>query len=166
MLTLAALVVEWGMMKVSFSQVKVSTPKGVKDRACCTVLATQFCLGLDFGQAQALLASFGRRKHQGFWPRQFCPGLGLVHRPDLAALRLSSALEGMQNGRFFVFAGMHCFAVVDGRIFDNLFTKPGCIVKAVYEAPMDNPEFLKRYPYLEMLARIDKLPDMRAINCR
>jgi hypothetical protein len=153
-------------MKANFCMVKVATPKGVRDRACCTVLATQFCLGLDFKQAQDIVAARGRKKNQGFWPRNLCPGLGLVHRPDLGAMRLITALESMQTGRFFVFAGHHCFAVVDGRIFDNLFTKPGCVIKAVYEAPMDSPEFLSRYPYLETLARIDKLPDMRAINCR
>ena len=152
-------------MKVGFSQVKVSTPKGVRDRACCTVLATQFCLGLSWEQARDLAAAQGRKKNQGFWPRDLCPSIGLEQRPDLGAKTLMKALEDMQVGRFFVFVANHCFAVVDGRIFDNLFTKPNCRIKAVYEAPLDNPVFLKRYPYLEMLARIDKLPDMRAINC-
>lgn len=153
-------------MKANYVLCKTYLPKGVTDRACCTVLAAQFCLGLDFATAQSLLASYGRKKNQGCWPRVCCPALGLVQRPDLGAMTLMKALEQMQTGRFFVFSGHHCFAVVDGRIFDNRFTSPNCRIKAVYEAPLDDAAFLARYPYLEKMVALDKLPDMRGIFCR
>jgi hypothetical protein len=71
----------------------------------------------------------------------------------------------MQSGRFVVFVVGHFFAVVDGRIFDNRFTSVLSRVKMVYGAPLDSDAFLRRYPYLEKCVALDKLPDMRAINC-
>jgi hypothetical protein len=151
---------------VNYVLIKTHLPKGVSDKAPCTVLATQFCLSLTWEHAHKLAAEQGRKNNRGFWPRILCPALGLEHRPDLGAQSLMTALESMQTGRFFVYVAHHCFAVVDGRIFDNRFTKRNCRIKAIYQAPLDNPDFLSRYPYLEKLAALDKIPDIRGINER
>ena len=131
----------------------------------CTVIATQMCLGLSYKEAHEKMAKIGRKPNRGYRYRIAAPILGLEVRTDLVNMTVGTALKSLQSGRFVIRVKRHVFAVVDGRMFDTVFTNTRKRVMAVYEAPMDNPVFLKRYPYLEMLARIDKLPDMRAINC-
>jgi hypothetical protein len=80
-------------------------------------------------------------------------------------MSLARALEGLQSGRFVVRVNHHVFAVVDGRMFDNGFPKRGERVKMVYEAPLDDAGFLARYPYLENLVRLEKLPDVWSKHC-
>ena len=136
-----------------------------KEKADCTVLATQFCLGLSYPEAYALLAKCGRKPRRGFPFRKASGQLWLETRDELCGMTLMKALEGMQVGRFVVRISGHVFAVVDGRIFDNGFTNPRCRVKMVYEANLNDPGFLARYPNLKKLVALDKLPDMRALNC-
>lgn len=136
-----------------------------KEKADCTVLASQFCLGLSYEAAHKLMAGVGRKPNGRANYRKAAPALGLVPRPDLSCMTLMKALEGMQSGRFVVRIAGHVFAVVDGRMFDSGFPKRGARVRMVYEAPLDNPDFLSRYPYLEKIVALDKLPDMRALNC-
>jgi len=148
-------------MKANYVLVKVKS----RERADCTVLATQFAFGLSYETAHGLMAAHGRKLGccAAFWDA--APRLGLVQRPDLSCMTVIKALEGMQNGRFIVSMSRHVFAVVDGRIFDNHFTKEKARVEMVYEVPLDNPAVLSRYPYLEKIVALDKLPDMRALNC-
>jgi hypothetical protein len=51
-------------------------------------------------------------------------------------------------------------------MFDNHFTNFNRRVLGVIEVPLDNPEFLSRFPYLEKIIALDKIPDIRGINER
>ncbi len=132
-----------------------------REKADCTVLATMYSLALSYEEAHKLLEGYGRKARCRFLYRQAAWKLGFVDRPDLAACTLMTALKGMQSGRFVVKISGHVFAVVDGRIFDNHFTKTKCRVQMVYE--LHN---VAKYPYLAKLAELDKLPDIRGINER
>jgi hypothetical protein len=149
-------------VKANYVLVKVKS----RERADCTVLATQFAFGLSYENAHSLMAAHGRKLGCCAAFQVAAPKLGLVQRPDLSCQTVIKALEGMQNGRFVVKISGHVFAVADGRIFDNHFTKPGARVKMVYEVPLNNPEVMARYPYLEKCVALAKLPDIRGINQR
>jgi hypothetical protein len=148
-------------VKANYTLVKMQS----KEKADCSVLAAQFALNLSYERAYGLLELAGRKPRQGVYGPTF-EKLGLQQRPDLSCMTVGRAMESMQSGRFVVFVSGHFFAVVDGRMFNNQFTKFESRVRMVYEVPLDSEDFQARYPHLAELVRIDKLPDMRGINCR
>jgi hypothetical protein len=143
-----------------------------KERADCTVLAAQHSLAISYEVAHAILAGLGRRNGCRFRFREVADRLNLHERIEFASYGTVHQLmiqDGqLQKGRFVVRTGGvhsgHTFAVVDGRIFDNRFNCLKCRVTHVWEIPTWDGEFLSRFPYLGMLAEVDKLPDIRAIN--
>jgi hypothetical protein len=147
-------------VNITYSLVKMQSKK----RADCSVVALAAAAALSYDDAEARLTFAGRK------PRRRVPGrifekLGFEARPDLCCMTVSSALQGMQSGRFVVYVAGHFFAVVDGRCFDSLFTPVTARVKMVYEMPLDNPAVTGQYPWLHKIVELDKLPDMRALNC-
>jgi len=147
-------------MKANYVLVKVKS----QEKADCAVVAAQFALGLSYKDAYALLAKHGRKSRQTTPASTFLQ-LGLEARWDTNGKQVGTVMSDMQTGRFVVFTARHFFAVVDGRMFDSQFTSFKSRVKVVFEVPLDNPAVLSRYPYLEKCVALDKLPDMRAINC-
>jgi hypothetical protein len=135
-----------------------------REKADCSVLAAQFCIGLGYEVAYELLAEAGRAPRRRV-PSRIFEKLGLVQRPELSGRTVGKALESMQSGRFVVFIAGHFFAVVDGRVFDSQFTNWGARVKMAYQAPMEDDDFLRRYPYLQKLARLGKLQDVWGNRC-
>jgi hypothetical protein len=136
-----------------------------KEKNDCSVHAASHALSLSYERAYGLLELCGRQPKRGV-PGRIFEKLGLVQRPDLACMPFMQAMESMQTGRFVVFVPGHFCAVIDGRIQDIRFDSHKHRVRMVYEVPLDNPDVLSRYPYLEKCTALDKLPDMRAINCR
>jgi hypothetical protein len=136
-----------------------------KEKNDCSVTAASFALALSYERAYGLLELCGR-KPKGRVPGRIFKKLGLVARPDLACLPFMEAMDSMQTGRFVVYVPGHFCAVIDGRIQDTRFDSHKHRTKMVYEVPLDNPDVLSRYPYLEKIVALDKLPDMRAINSR
>jgi hypothetical protein len=134
-------------MSANYCLVKMQS----KEKADCTVLATQFCLGLSYAEAHKLMADLGRKPGCRFSYRFASGKLGLETRDELSCMTVGKALDSMQSGRFVVRVAHHVFAVVDGRIYDNGFTNPRSRVKMVYEANLNDPGFLRRYPYLEKI---------------
>lgn len=144
----------------NYTLVKMQSRK----RADCSVLALQFSAALSYEDAEARLAFLGRKPGCGA-PNRFFDCLGYERREDLCCMTVGKALDSMQEGRFVVRIAKHFFAVVDGRIIDSQFTKVKSRVKMVYQVPLDSPTFLSKFPYLEKCTALDKLPDMRALNC-
>lgn len=146
-------------MKTTYSMVLMKS----QERNDCSVLAAQFALNLTYEQAYDALELAGRDRCSRVPSRIFL-ALGMESRPDLSCMAFGKALEDMQTGRFVVFVKGHFFAVVDGRVYDSrLDISAKTVVAMVYQAPLDNPEFLERYPALKNLVRLDALPDIRSI---
>jgi len=123
----------------------------------CVVRALQFSCSLDYAEAHALAKQWGRKDRRAFLTTQIralFKHLGLRMRPDLSCRRVWSALSDMQHGRFIVNTCDHTLAVIDGICYDSEFTRWNKIVEMAYEIPVDEPDFLDRFPELKRIYKI------------
>jgi hypothetical protein len=110
---------------------------GMAETRDCTVRAVAIAMCMSYPAAHAKLAALGRKPRRG-WP--FSPWnaerLGLEHRVNLKEERtVKSLMPRLAKGRFIVRIAGHVFAVVDGRIIDNVTIKPLSRIRNVYEVP-------------------------------
>lgn len=102
----------------------------------CSVRALAHVLGVEYGQAHAMLAEIGRKDRHGLKHKHFIRNLdrlGLEQRPDLSCMTLARALPLMASGRFMCWVHRHFFTVIDGVVFDTWEQRPGRRLKMVYQ---------------------------------
>jgi hypothetical protein len=141
----------------------------LREHNSCTVYAVACVLGVDYDEAHALLKAHGRKNRRG--TRSYIATRAMATRGTLREIPIRSAngfinrgtysfdkryrlptvaqfvSELPKRGRFFLCAGHHAFAFVDGVILDNL-RKPKTRAR-IYTAFEFIPPAPKPHPSLD-----------------
>lgn len=143
----------------------------------CAVIAAANVLDVPYAQAHDLFKRHGRRDRKGTKRKvslaalRDASNLEIVYDDALLSLQklfvrpmklpkaktLKQMLQTLPNqGRYWIAAGHHAVAYIDGKLYDNLvFSKLKARVTKVYKITLKSP--LSQSQINELWARLDKL---------
>lgn len=109
---------------------------GIEDSSNCTVRALANVAEIEFNIADEITIKAGRKRHRGFWPNKIInvakKHYGMKFRKlKFKQYTIAKFIKKYPKGRYWVVRTGHCFAIVDGVIYDTTDNKP---LQRIYEA--------------------------------
>lgn len=109
---------------------------GIRDSANCTVRTLAHVAEIEFELADEIATKAGRKRNQGFQPKTIIArakkDFGMkFQKLKIRRYTINKFIKKYPVGRYWVSRRGHSFAIIDGKIFDNVTNKP---MQIIYEA--------------------------------
>jgi hypothetical protein len=121
---------------------------GIEDTNNCTIRAFAIAFGVSYKDAHNIGSLAGRPKGQGYWMYRIMDmarqhGYNSIEKNGHGTL--GAFLKKNNKGRFICVRRGHAFAVVDGKIYDNVPNPHNCKLIRVFKVDSNRIQYLKGF---------------------
>jgi hypothetical protein len=109
---------------------------GLNDDNNCTIRAFAIAFGMPYKDAHYMGELAGRQIGEGYWMYKImnkAAEFGYSYKEINGYGTLSAFLNKNNKGRFICVRRGHAFAVLDGKIYDQIYNAPNCKLIRIFE---------------------------------
>ena len=112
------------------------------DRNFCVVAAFAIAYGIPYERSYTYAESAGRKHADGFWISKLLEESEYDYKQLQAGMTIHDFLKEQRQGRFIASIYRHTFAVIDGKIYDTKYNKPGSKIRHLYKVESKRLQYL------------------------
>jgi hypothetical protein len=108
---------------------------GIKDKDNCTIRAFALGFGMPYKDAHYMGEIAGRNHGEGFWMHKImnkAREFGYEFCEYKAEMTLKKFLDTYPLGRYICVRSGHAFAVIDGKVYDEITNAPNCKIYRIF----------------------------------